>query len=210
MMKLKLICFLTVCLLITNFSEGQETYKGTLYSKLGQEITGEIKLNLQGANNDLIEISTTEKTKSKGNRQTLTTTSKLNTAIISHVNINGEKYYFRDIKIGYDEKFIKNACVKLILGTIQCGIFQSGDGNSENAIAIKFPDESLSQLVSVDFEFYNSSLSVAMRISKCKPLLEKMMAEDESVTWTEKASREQRIQRFKNIISDYNNCKLTD
>lgn len=134
----------------------------------------------------------------------------MNTAIISHVNINGETYYFRDIKIGYDEKFIKNVCVKLIFGTIQCGVFQSGDGLSENSVAIKFPDESLSQLVSVDFEYYNSSIGVALRISNCKLLLEKMKAEDESVTWTEKVNREQRIQRFKNIISDYNNCKLTD
>lgn len=209
-MKLKLTCLLAACLCITNFSKGQETYKGTLFTKLGQEIAGDIRINLQGTNAELIEISTTEKTKSKGTRQTLTTTSKLNTAIISRVVIKGETYYFRDIKIGYDEKFIKNVCVKLIFGTIQCGVFQSGDGTNLHSIAIKFPDEELSQLASVDFEYYNSSSSVAMQISKCKPLLEKMMAEDESVTWTEAVNREQRILRFKNIINDYNNCKITD
>lgn len=100
--------------------------------------------------------------------------------------------------------------MQLVHGTVDCGLFQSGDGSAENSIAIKFSKESLSQLVSVDFEYYNSSASVAMRIRSCKSLLEKMMAEDESVTWTEKESREQRIQRFKNIIRDYNNCETTD
>lgn len=197
-------------LFIAKICLGQEKYKGTLFSKLGQEITGDITLNLQGPNEELIEISTTEKTKSKGKRQTITTTSKLNTAIISYIVIDGKTYYFRDIKVGYDDKLIKNVCVQLIFGTIHCGLFQSSDGSAINAIAIKFPKESLSQLASIDFEYYHSSSSVAMRISDCKPLLEKMLANDESVTWTEKATRVERIQRFKNIISDYNACKTTD
>jgi hypothetical protein len=47
-----------------------------------------------------------------------------------------------------------------------------------------------------------------LSISDCKSLLDKMMANDETVSWTENATREQRFQRFKNIVDAYNKCEL--
>ncbi|MEO5948662.1 MAG: hypothetical protein ABIP79_17740 [Chitinophagaceae bacterium] len=205
-LKLTLLTFIVCC--FSAIAIGQKKYNGTLFTKLGQEIKGEIKLNLEDGNDELIEITTVEKTKGKGSKQTLTTSIKLNVAIIDHVLVGGKTYYFRDIKIDYDDKYVRNVCVQLIYGTITSGIFQSGDGTAKHSIGIKFPKESLYSLASVDFEYYNSSASVAMRISNCKPLLDKMMNEDKTVTWKEDATREQRIQCFKNIISDYNKCNV--
>ena len=209
-MKLKLpfLTFIVCGLSVIAF--GQKKYNGTLFTKLGQEIKGEILLNLEGENNELIEIVSIEKTKGKGTKQTLTTSSKFNVAIIDHVVVNGTTYFFRNIKTNYDDKFIENACVQLIHGTITCGMFQSGDGSAMHSISVKFPNELLYILASVDFEYYNSSVSVPLRISNCKPLLDKMMGEDKSVTWAEDATRGKRIQCFKNIISDYNKCNVLE
>ena len=138
------------------------------------------------------------------------TAIKINVSIIDHVDINGKSYYFRDIKTDYNDKLMRNVSVQLIYGTITSGIFQSGDGTAMHSISVKFPNELLYILASVDFEYYNSSSSVPLRISKCKSLLKKMMDEDKSVTWKEEATREQRIQCFKNIISDYNKCNVPE
>ncbi len=209
-MKLKLpfLTFIVCGFSVLTF--GQKKYNGTLFTKLGQEIKGEISLNLEGENNELIEIVSIEKTKGKGTKQTLTTSSKFNVAIIDHVVVNGTTYFFRNIKTNYDDKFIENACVQLIHGTITCGMFQSGDGSAMHSISVKFPNELLYILASVDFEYYNSSVSVPLRISNCKPLLDKMMGEDKSVTWAEDATRGKRIQCLKNIISDYNKCNVLE
>ncbi len=209
-MKLKLACLTITCFLITVTAAAQQSYKGIMNIKLAQKLQGEIMINLAGENEELIEIATTEKIKSRGQRQTITTSAKYNIAIISDIVIDKQTYYFRDIKIDYDDKFLHNVCVKLIYGTLKCGIFQVGDGTAKNNIAIKFPDASLSELASIDFDYYNSSQSVLMRISNCKTLLEKMMAKDETVTWTENATNEQRFQRFKNIVDAYNNCGVSN
>lgn len=65
-MKLKFAFLLIAGFCIALFTMGQEKYKGTLFTKLGGEITGEITLNLQGSNDELIEVITVEKTKGKG------------------------------------------------------------------------------------------------------------------------------------------------
>ncbi len=205
-LKLTLLLICTACFASTGIS--QQKHKGTLYTKLGQELQGEITVNLNGDNAELIEISSVEKTKGKRSKQKINSSSKLNTAIIKHILIEGKVYYFRDIKIGYDDKMMKNVCVQLVYGTIDCGLFQAGDGTGENSIAVKFPKAPLSELASVDFEYYHTSASVPMRISDCKVLLSKMAEQDQAVTWTETNNREQRIQRFKNIISAYNDCGL--
>ena len=76
-MKLKVpfLTFIICCFSLIAF--GQKKYNGTLFTKLGQEIKGEIKLNLDGSNDELIEVITVEKTKEKGTKQTLTTSSKI-------------------------------------------------------------------------------------------------------------------------------------
>ncbi len=203
-LKLAFLCMLSFG--IIGAISAQQKYKGTLTTKLGKEMPGLITVNLTGENEELIEITSTEKTKGKGSKQTITTSARLNVAIIKSVTIDGKTYYFRDIRIGYDDKMLKNVCVQLILGTVDCGIFQSGGGKEEHSIAIKFPKAPLSELASVDFDYYRSSASVPMRISDCEALLNKMVANDETVTWTEVNSRDERIQRFKNIINEYNSC----
>ena len=209
-MKLKLACLTASCLLMSAIAVAQQSCKGIMNTKLGQKLEGDIKINLSGENEELIEIVNTEKTKSKGVKQTKTTSAKYNVAIISNIVIGKQTYYFRDIRIGYDDKFLHNVCVKLIYGTIDCGIFQVGESKEQNNIAIKFPKISFSELASIDFDYYNSSQSVLIKIINCKILLEKMMAKDETVTWTENATREQRFQRFKNIVDEYNKCGVSN
>jgi hypothetical protein len=207
-MKLKLACLTISCCLIAATTVAQQKYKAVMNTKFGQKMEGEIKMNLTGENEEMIEIASTEKTRSKGRKQTITTSAKYNVAIISNIVVDKQTYYFRDIRIGYDDKFLHNVCVKLIYGNMDCGIFQIGDLTTEHSIAIKFPKTNLSELASIDFDYYNSSQSVLMRIIDCKTLLEKMMAKDEAVSWNENATREQRFQRFKNIVDAYNKCTL--
>jgi len=209
-MKLKLACLTVSCFLMAAIAVSKQSYKGIVNTKLGQKLEGDIKINLSGENDELIEIMNTEKTKSKGVMQIKTSSTKYNVAIISNVVVDKQTYYFRDIRIGYDDKFLHNVCVKLIYGTIDCGIFQVGDGKEQNNIAIKFPKTSFSELASIDFDYYNSSQSVLIRIIDCKILLERMMAKDETVSWTENATKEQRFQRFKNIVDEYNKCGLSN
>jgi hypothetical protein len=207
-MPLKSILLLLTGFCIATFAIAQQKYKGVMVTKLGQTIQGEITVNLGGGNAELIEITSIQKTKSKKSKQMVTTTAKYNAGIIKHIIIKDTLYYFRDIKVGYDDALLMNVCTKLMYGTLDCGLFQVGDGIAVHSIAIKFPKASLNELASVDFDYYATSGSVAMRITDCKTLVDKMIEKDGSVTWTEQASREQRIQCFKNIISAYNKCEL--
>ena len=93
--------YMAVSLLPLLFSitlvNAQQKYKGKLVSKLGQEQSGEITINLDGSNNELIEITYSEQTKTKGKRKSQQTTSmsmKLNVALIKHITINDTTYYF--------------------------------------------------------------------------------------------------------------------
>lgn len=209
-MQLKFTFLLTTCFFILTIIHAQSTQRGILYSKLGQQYEGDITVNLKGSNGELIEVSTKEKRKQKGSRETITTSNKLNVALVSYILIEGKTYYFRDIKVDYNDKNLENVCVQLILGTVDCGVFQFGDGTTKHSIAVKFPKEPLSQLTSVDFDYFKSSVSIPIKIYSCKTLLQKMKEMDETVTWPESTTREQRIERFKNIITAYNACILNN
>lgn len=185
----------------------QKKYEGILFSKFGDKTVGTIKVNLDGANDELIEVISTEKTKTKGRSQTLNTSIKINVAIIDYLLINGKNYYLRDIKIDYNDKYLRNVCVELTDGTLNCGIFQTGDGKKEHSIAFKFPTHDFSKLISEDFDYYSNSMALAISVTGCNPLKEKLINEDPSVSWKDGATREERIQKFKAIIAEYNQCK---
>ena len=97
--------------------------------------------------------------------------------------------------------------MELIDGTLDCGIFKTGDEKTDHSIAVKLPKEEYSKLVSVDFEYYSNSTGLAIHLMSCKPLLEKLSNKDPSITWEDGAPREERIQKFKAIITAYNQCK---
>ena len=65
-----------------------QEYKGTMVTKLGKSESGIITVNLDGPNNELIEIATSEQTKTKVNgkrtKQTITSSVKLNVAFINN------------------------------------------------------------------------------------------------------------------------------
>jgi hypothetical protein len=197
------ILFLSSSTIVT----AQKKYEGTLFSKFGEKINGTIVVNLEGVNEDLIEVSSTVKTKTKRSKQTLTTTSKINAAIIDYLLINGKKYYLRDIKIDYKEKYLRNVCVELIKGTLNCGIFQIGDGKKDHSIFFKFPNQNYSELISIDFDYYANSTALVLRVMGCDSLKEKLINKDPSVSWEDEATREERIQKITTIIAEYNNCK---
>lgn len=185
----------------------QKKYEGILFSKFGEAIKGDIKVNLDGANKDLIEVSTTVKTKTKRSKEVITTSSRINIAMIDYLLINGIKYYLRDIEIGYNEKYLRNACVTLLSGNLNCGIFQMGDGKKQHTIAFKFPKHDYSKLISVDFEYYSTSSTLLISLMACKPLKEKLVNKDSSISWEENATREERIKKFTTIVTEFNECK---
>ena len=81
----------------------QKKYVGILFSKFGDKIEGTIKVNLDGPNGDLIEISNIEKTKTNGGSKTSTSSTTAHVAIIDYLLINEKKYYLRDIEIDNDK-----------------------------------------------------------------------------------------------------------
>lgn len=204
-MKLKTLFLLTICSCLSVFSYSQKTYTGILVTKLGQELKGEITVNLQGINDDLIKISTTTESKNKGQKETITSSVSYNTAIIKHIIIDSITYYFRHINTAY-EKSMKNVCVRLVHGTVNCGLFECGNGKDQHSLAVKFPKSSFHELNSVEY-YDESSFTVAIQLSECKSLYQKIINKDQDVSWTEKSNREERIRAYRNIITEYNNCR---
>jgi len=187
-MKLKTFLIPAFIICFTTNSFAQKIYSGTLVTKLGQALEGEITVNLQGINEDLIKVSTTEKSKRKGIKQSITTNTSINTAIIKHIIIDGTTYFFRNIKTDYDI-WMKNVCMQLVYGTIECGLFQNGNSTEQHSFAVKFPKSSTNELVST--EYYDaSSFTVAIQLNECNSLYKKIVDKDETVSWTEKSSRE--------------------
>jgi hypothetical protein len=187
----------------------QKKYDGIMFIKFDDKIEGTIKVNLDGPNDELIEVISTEKSPTKKGTKNSTSSNKINVAMIDYLLINGKKYYLRDIEIGFgDERYLRNVCVELIEGTLDCGIFQTGDGKKENSISVKLPREEYYNLASADFKFYANSSALPVYIGNCPVLLQKFTNDDPSVTWKDGAPREERIQKFKTIIKEYNECEL--
>lgn len=212
------ITSLAVMLISSLFSalvvNGQlQEYKGTMVTKLGKSESGIITANLNGPNNELIEIATSEQTKTKVNgkrtKQTITSSVKLNVAFISSIIINDTTYYFRDIKYDYNEKYYMNICVRLIEGTLNCGIFQNGKSTGVDDISVKLPNNEYSKLVSIDFDYYKSTLAWHIfGFGDCGTLRSKMEEKNPGYTWDDTASREQRLAMWKSWIQEYNACKI--
>ena len=191
---------------------GQQKYNGTMITKMGKKETGIITVNLNGSNDELIEIAASEQTKTKGGgkktKETITSSMKLNVAFINSVIINDSTYYFRDIKYDYNDKYFMNVCVRLIKGTLDCGIFQRGNSKDQENIYIKLPNNDFSKLVSVDFDYYKATQGWhIMAFRECSSLRGKMEAKQPGYSWDDNTSREQRIGMWKNWIEEFNACK---
>lgn len=202
-------------LLFTVFSfsclTAQQQYDGILVSKFDGEHKGKITVNLNGPNDEMIEIVTSEKTSSKAKgqktKQTITSSAKMNVAIIHHIIINDTTYYFRDIKYDYNEKIYRNTAVRLIDGTLDCGMFQTGRSQALNTISIKLPNKELSELVAADFDYYKTTLGWHIfAFGKCESMHSKMLENKTGYTWNDKTSLEDRISIWKSWIQEYNAC----
>lgn len=215
-MKVKLLTLLLITgFLICKSSFAQQKYKGTLITKMGNEQKGIITVDLNGANNEMIEIETTEISKSKGGgkrtKQTLTTSTKLNVAFISRLVINDSTYYFRDIKYDYNDKYYMNVCVRLISGTLNCGMFQNGKSSGVENISFKLPNDDFSKLVSADFDYYKATQAWQIfAYGKCPSLHTKMSEKQAGYAWDENTSKQNRISMWKQWIQEYNACKLEE
>ncbi|MBK6936058.1 MAG: hypothetical protein IPH18_03620 [Chitinophagaceae bacterium] len=190
----------------------QKKYQGKLVSKLGQEQSGEITVNLDGSNNELIEITYSEQTKTKGKTKSQQTTSvsmKLNVALIKHITINDTIYYFRDIKYDYDDKYYLNVCVRLLEGTLNCGLFQQGRSTGTSNLSVKLPNSELSKLAAVDFDYYKATLGWHIfAFGKCKNLRSKMEEKLPGYYWNDDVTQEHRLVMWKSWIQEYNSCNI--
>ena len=212
-MKIRPITILPIVLLyLSTGINAQQKYKSTIVTKLGEKYNGYISVNLNGPNNELVEIETSEKTKTKqgGKRrsQTTTTQMKLNIAIISYFIINDTTYYFRDIKYDYKEKYFMNSCVRLLQGTLDCGLFQTGNTNDLSKIAVKLPNGEFSQLISTEFDYYKATSGwTIMAFGSCPELKSKMVSGQAGYKWDDNTAQEQRLAMWKKWIQEFNACK---
>jgi hypothetical protein len=210
-MKIRAAIFF-LSILFSSSLLAQQKYEGIMVTKLGDKQSGMITINLNGSNNELIEISTIEKTKSKKKNkrtsQTLSTSMKLNVGLIHHIIINDTTYYFRDIKYDYNEKFHMNSCVRLVEGTLDCGMFQIGRSEDMNTVCIKLPKEEFSKLIAVDFDYYRSTTGWhIMGFGECSSLNTKMSNKETGYAWDDNDNLAQRIGMWKNWIKEFNSCK---
>ena len=204
---LSMLCTFSVLII-----RGQEKYEGIIVTKLGGKQKGLITLNLNGPNNELLEISFSDSKKNKaGNNKSsnaATTSIKLNVALINHIIIHDSIYYLRDIKYDYASKYYMNTPVRLIEGTLDCGMFQTGRSTAQNTIAIKLPNDELSKLISADFDYYKATLGWhLMAFEKCLSLRSKMENKADGYKWDDNTPQEQRIMMWKNWIKEFNACK---
>lgn len=213
-MLAKYYSLLTIAFLCSvNYTFAQQKYKGTMVTKLGNEERGMITINLNGSNDELIEIETTEVTTSKGggkrSKETITSSMKLNVAFIHHLIINDSTYYIRDIKYDYNDKYYMNVCVKLIAGTLDCGMFQNGESTGNENLSVKLPNAEFSKLASTEFDYYKSTLGWHMfAFGHCPTIFSKMEEKRTDYTWDDNTSQENRIRIWKIWIQEYNSCTL--
>jgi len=190
----------------------QEKYEGVIVTKLGNKQKGLITLNLNGPNEELLEISFSDSKKNKfGNNKSsnaATTSIKLNVALINHIIIHDTIYYLRDIKYDYRSKYYMNTPVRLVEGTLDCGMFQTGRSTAQNTIAVKLPNDELSKLISIDFDYYKATQGWhIMAFDKCISLRSKMSNKEEGYKWDDNTPQEQRVTMWKNWIKEFNACK---
>ena len=183
---------------------GQQTYKCAVITKLGGKQQAVVTVNLNGDNDEMIQLSTVEKLKN----QKVTSTNKLNVALIREFIINDTTYYFRDIKYDYNSKYHYNACVRLIEGNLDCGLFQVGNTTSPDKMAVKLPNDEYSKLVAVDFDYYRATLGwQLMAYSSCKSLADKMRNHTAGYSWNDSTPLIDRIAMWNNWIKEYNSCQ---
>ena len=195
-----------------NYIFAQQKYKGIVVTKLGKEEKGMITVNLNGSNDELIEIETTEVTQSKGrgkkSKQTLTSSMKLNVAFIHHLIINDSTYYIRDIKYGYNDKYYMNVCVRLIAGTLDCGMFQNGKSTGNENLSVKLPNAEFSKLAATEFDYYKATSGwTIMAFGSCPELRSKMVSGQAGYKWDDNTAQEQRLAMWKKWIQEFNACK---
>jgi len=101
-----------------------------------------------------------------------------------------------------------NSTVRLIGGTVNCGIFQTGRSSGINNISIKLPNEELSKLISADFDYYKATLGWhIMAFGKCLSLRSKMENDEAGYKWDDNTPQEKRIAIWKKWIEEFNACK---
>ena len=99
-------------------------------------------------------------------------------------------------------------CVRVIYGTLECGMFQTGRSKGNDGIAIKLPNNELSKLVSTEFDYYKATSGWhAMAFGKCESLQAKMIDEEIGYKWDDTTPLADRIAMWKNWITEFNNCK---
>lgn len=211
-MKIKSFLLLSLAAFFSYYAvQAQTSYRGTLVTKMGSRETCTITVNLNGSNNELIGFVTEEKKKVKKastkTKQTITSAAKLNVALISYIIINDTTYYFRDIKYDYNEKYHMNVCVRLVAGTLNCGIFQQGRSSGKDELSVKLPNNDFSKLVSVDFDYYKATLGWhIMAFGQCASLSSKMSAKQEGYYWDDSSSRGDRITMWEKWVEEFNAC----
>lgn len=194
--------------------QAQKAYEARVVLFFKDTINATMTVNLEGSNDDMITIvekrATTEKKKHKRVTSEYTQTMKLNLAVITCFYIGGERYKFKDLKNGYDEKDIQhNRCVKRIAGTDTLGLFEASNG-SQPAYYIQLPKDGF-QIYNIDHPYVTSSfISFALlRFVKCETLADKIRNEVPGYFYSENGyTLDDKVSTWKNIISSYyNGCK---
>lgn len=208
---------LFLALLLPGFYHASsQTYTGTMVLKFGGSYTGTIsKLDLAGENKGLIyiETSSSSQTKSKGNKTSSTLTEKngYNPAIIKYLLIGDKTYYFKDLRLGYEDKdILSNCAVQLYFGKDSLAIYQWEGPDQKTGYYVctpRFTDyaEDISHPKFDDDGFKHFSV---IRFSRCEPLSRKIYSMEEGYFYTNDGGTplEQKLAVWKRIMLEYMQC----
>jgi len=206
-------CLFFICfLLLSKTILAQKEYEGKMVVFFTDTFYVKMAVNLNGPNSELINVieKIPDIVKRKGKRgiSYTTQTEKLNSAVITCFFINGERYKFKDLKNGYEQKeILRNCCVLRVAGTDTLGLFEFIDEKNNSSFYIQTPKDGY-ELYNIEHDYVASSFEsfALLRLMKCKFLYDKISSKQPGYYYSETGfTTAERVAVWKNIIEAYYN-----
>jgi hypothetical protein len=196
--------FIFFFVIISTSVSAQNRYKATIVTKMNYSETGYVKVLLNDDNSEMLEITPAGV---KNKNRNAGAGYKLNIALISYIEIDSVKYYFRDVEYGYNNKMHMNVLARLVKGNLDCGLFRQGNTNDNDHIFIKLPNKDYSRLVATEFDYYLATSGwTIMAFSECKSLIAKISKGEPGYKWDDNTGKEARLAMWMNLIDEYSKC----
>lgn len=193
------------CLLmiITGSRNKPEKHFGKIKSLLG-EYTGEIYINLNKENSEMIEIVYDEQTqKTSGGFSSSKKSVSVNAALIRSMEIDSVVYQIKDIEYKQDKRY-RNCCVRLSYGSAEFGLYRWGTKTDpESAIVCSQSPQRFTMASHPTFE--NNKIYWLFLFSECTDL-NASLNELPNGFITGQMTTAEKLDKFKELIDQSKDC----